>query len=186
MASGICFLTTQPLNLSGQYQLLALILQAMKTDPSKVMTALTGCIMWALSPSLAWAVLGQAPTTYPSTTASAFSAPTPAATGPYTMTAVTIDSGVVIKEFTRSDGLVFAVSWRGPVLPDLSTLLGTYFPVLMQANQDARTSGRRGSPLGIAKDGLVVQAGGRSPHLFGYAYIPHLVPAGIKIKDVVQ
>ncbi len=102
------------------------------------------------------------------------------------MTAVTIDSGVVIKEFTNPDGLVFAVSWRGPVLPDLSTLLGTYFPVFMRANEEAQATGRRGSPVSVARDGLVVQASGRRPHFFGYAALTHLTPSGINIKDVVQ
>lgn len=102
------------------------------------------------------------------------------------MTAVTLDSGVVIKEFTSPDGLVFAVSWRGPVLPDLSTLLGTYFPVLMRANEEAQATGRRGSPVSVAEDGLVVQASGRRPHFFGYAYVTRLMPSGINIKDVVQ
>ena len=102
------------------------------------------------------------------------------------MTAMTTDSGVVIKEFIRSDGLVFAVSWRGPVLPDLSTLLGAYFPVFMQANEEARATGRRGSPVSVASDGLVVQASGRRPDFFGYAYVTHLTPSGINIKDVVQ
>ncbi len=102
------------------------------------------------------------------------------------MTAVTIDSGVVIKEFTNPDGLGFAVSWRGPVMPDLSTLLGTYFPVFMRANEEAQATGRRGSPVSVARDGLVVQASGRRPHFFGYAALTHLTPSGINIKNVVQ
>jgi len=158
----------------------------MKTDTLKGISTMLGCAVWALSPAFAWAVLGQAPTTYPSNTTSAFSAPTFAPASLYTMTAVTLDSGVVVKEFTRPDGLVFAVSWRGPVLPDLSTLLGTYFPVLMQANEENQATGRRGSPVSVARDGLVVQASGRRPHFFGYAYVTHLTPSGINIKDVVQ
>jgi len=158
----------------------------MKNDTIKAITAMLGCVVWGLSPSHAWAVLGQAPTTYPSNTSSVFAAPTPAATNLYTMTAVTLDSGLVIKEFASPDGSVFAVSWRGPVLPDLSTLLGTYFPVFMLANEEARATGRRGSPVSVARDGLVVQAGGRHPHFFGYAYVTHLTPSGINIKDVVQ
>ena len=186
MTLGICFLTTQSLNRKGQSLMSALIPQTMKTDTLKGVSAMLGCIVWALSPPFAWAVLGQATTTYPSNAASVFSAPMFAANNLYTMTAVTIDSGIVIKEFTRPDGLVFAVSWRGPVLPDLSSLLGTYFPVFMQANEEAWATGRRGSPVSVAKDGLVVQASGRRPHFFGYAYVTHLTPSGVNIKDVVQ
>jgi hypothetical protein len=158
----------------------------MKTASLKATRAILGWIACALFTPQAWAVLGQAPTTYPSNTASAFSAPTFAATSLYTMTAVTIDSGVVIKEFTNPDGLGFAVSWRGPVMPDLSTLLGTYFPVFMRANEEAQATGRRGSPVSVARDGLVVQASGRRPHFFGYAALTHLTPSGINIKNVVQ
>src|SRR5579864_7316700 len=32
-----------------------------------------------------------------------------------------------VREFVRSDGTVFALSWSGPVPPDLQTLLGPYF-----------------------------------------------------------
>ena len=102
------------------------------------------------------------------------------------MTAVTLASGLVLKEFANAEGLVFAVSWRGPVVPDLSPLLGAYFPVFKQAQEESLHAGKRGSPLRLAKDGLVVQASGRSPHFFGYAYVTHLVPPGINVKNVVQ
>src|SRR5437868_13973142 len=38
-----------------------------------------------------------------------------------------IVSGNTIKEFTNSDGVVFAVSWRGFSKPDLNVLFGCYF-----------------------------------------------------------
>ena len=97
-----------------------------------------------------------------------------------------LETNTVIKEYARPDGLVFAVSWRGPVVPDLTLLLGTYFPVFKQAQAQTLVAGKRGSPLSLAKDGLVVQGGGRSPHFFGYAYVIHLVPPGIKVKDVIE
>lgn len=97
-----------------------------------------------------------------------------------------LETSTVIKEYARRDGLVFAVSWRGPVAPDLHQLLGTYFPLFKQAQEEPLNAGKRGSPLILTKDGLVVQASGRRPHFFGYAYTTHLVPPGISIKDVVQ
>jgi hypothetical protein len=102
------------------------------------------------------------------------------------MTAVTLASGLVLKEFANAEGLVFAVSWRGPVVPDLPPLLGAYFPMFKQAQEASLHAGKRGSPLRLAKDGLVVQASGRSPHFFGYAYVTRLVPPGINVKNVVQ
>jgi hypothetical protein len=97
-----------------------------------------------------------------------------------------LETGTVIKEYSRPDGLVFAVSWRGPVQPDLAPLLGAYFTSFKQVSDEARLSGRRGSPLTMASNGLVVSASGRMPHFFGFAYVTHLLPSGINIKDVVQ
>ena len=143
-------------------------------------------LAWVLCCVPAWAALGQAPTLYSAPPGANLSAPPLAMTPLYTMTAVTLASGLVLKEFANAEGLVFAVSWRGPVQPDLSQLLGTYFAAFKQASETERASGQRGSPLSLAKDGLVVQASGRSPHFFGYAYATHLVPSGINVKDVVQ
>lgn len=97
-----------------------------------------------------------------------------------------LETGTVIKEYSRPDGLVFAVSWRGPVQPDFALLLGSYFTTFKQGRDEARHSGHRGSPLAMASNGLVVSASGRMPNFFGFAYITHLVPSGVNIKDVVQ
>jgi len=158
----------------------------MKTVSLKATPAILGWIAWALFTPQAWAVLGQAPTTYPSNTASTHSSSPLAATELFTMTAVTLASGVVIKEFTRADGLVFAVSWRGPVLPDLAPLLGTYFAAFKLASHETQQSGGRGSPVSVDQDGLVVKSSGRRPNFFGYAYLPRLTPPNLQIKDVVQ
>lgn len=144
-----------------------------------------------LFPATAFAVLGQALAPHsecPSRTPKCV-APVMghlAESGLFSVQETPLENSTVIKEYARTDGLVFAVSWRGPVVPDLPLLLGTYFPVFKQAQEEALIAGKRGSPLILAKDGLIVQASGRSPHFFGYAYVTHLVPPGIKVKDVVQ
>jgi hypothetical protein len=153
----------------------------MTTNYLKEFPAMLAGLAWTVLTPAAWAVLGQA-----STLTANPSAPPLNATGLYTMAAVSQASGLVIKEFTGSSGVVFAVSWRGPVQPDLSALLGPYLATFQEATEAARAAGRRGSPLSVVKDGLVVQAGGRPPHFFGYAYVTHLLPAGINIKEVVQ
>jgi hypothetical protein len=107
-------------------------------------------------------------------------------TGLFSIFEKTLETGTVIKEYAKPDGLVFAVSWRGPVMPDLSLLLGSYFTAYQQGSDETRLSASRGSPLTMASNGLVVSASGRMPHFFGFAYVTHLVPSGINIKDVVQ
>lgn len=56
-----------------------------------------------------------------------------AAASNYTVRSTTLASGTVINEYVSSDGTVFGVAWRGPRVPDLATLLGSYFPQYQQA-----------------------------------------------------
>jgi hypothetical protein len=46
----------------------------------------------------------------------------------YTLHEITREDGTVVKEFVSPAGIVFAVSWQGPSLPNLVQLLGNYFP----------------------------------------------------------
>jgi hypothetical protein len=87
--------------------------------------------------------------------------------------------------FPALTGWIFAVSWEGPVLPDLNELLGEYFTTFMKGVKQDHQSGRRGSPLHLASNGLVVSSTGRMRHFLGSAYAPTLVPAGLEITDVL-
>lgn len=104
----------------------------------------------------------------------------------YTQHEVQLETGTVVREYATPAGLVFAVSWQGPVLPDLSALLGQYFKTFRLEAERVRASGRRGAPLTIETTDLVVHSGGRMRDFFGHAYAPALVPAGVKINDVLQ
>ena len=97
-----------------------------------------------------------------------------------------LDSGTTVREYATPEGVVFAVSWRGPVLPDLNALLGEYFKALRHQAQQARAAGRRGSPLGVESDALVVRSNGRMRNCFGSAYAPGLIPVDVNIKDVLE
>ena len=43
----------------------------------------------------------------------------------YSVQEIQLPSGTVVREYVSSGGKVFAVSWRGPVIPDLRQTLGT-------------------------------------------------------------
>ena len=139
------------------------------------------------------AALGQAPSTFQAAS-SAFSAPsarrlaaTPAAQSSlYTLHEVQLETGTSVREYATLAGQVFAVSWRGPVLPDLNNLLGDYFNAFKLETDKARLAGRRGSPVTVERDGLIISSKGRMRNFFGHAYAPALVPAGVDIKDVLQ
>ena len=90
-----------------------------------------------------------------------------------------------MKEYVSPAGKVFAITWRGQVIPDMQQLLGTYFDQFAQAAQAQREShvGRR--PLNIQQPGLVVQSGGHMRGYFGRAYAPDMVPQGVN-PDALQ
>jgi hypothetical protein len=144
--------------------------------------------------SQAIAALGQAPSlsvtqnlSPPQTPSSKRMAFAPVvATGLYTLHETQLENGTSVREFDTPGGVVFAVAWRGPVLPDLSDLLGNYFDVFKREVDQARAAGRRGAPVHIRRDDLVVKSNGRMRHFFGHAYAPALVPAGVNINDLLQ
>lgn len=104
----------------------------------------------------------------------------------YTIHATQLENGTSVQEYATPAGRVFAVLWRGPVLPDVSALLGDYFNAFKAETEQARLIGKRGSPVTMVSAKLVVRSSGRMRSFFGYAYAPDLIPAGLEIKDVLQ
>ena len=150
-------------------------------------------LVLAISAGAASAALGQLPglsgaaaaSSAPSATRMQAVTPT-AGNSLYTQNEVQLETGTIVREYATPAGVVFAVSWQGPVLPDLSALLGQYFKTFKLEAELVRASGRRGGPLTIARTDLVVQSGGRMRDFFGHAYAPALVPAGVKVNDVLR
>lgn len=97
----------------------------------------------------------------------------------------TLETGTRVREFFTAEGTVFAVTWQGPVLPDLTILLGTYFSQYAQAAQRARTVGRAAGPLQMNATNLVLQSRGRMRDFSGFAYLPALLPIGFN-TDALQ
>jgi hypothetical protein len=95
-------------------------------------------------------------------------------------------SGVTtIREFSNRDGLVFAVSWRGLAKPDLNILFGSYYAEYEAgAAKLPRQRGRRSVSLETSK--MVLRGSSRMRDQRGFAYIPSLVPPGIKLEDLEQ
>lgn len=156
-------------------------------------------LLWAVlacSAAPAMATLGQAPSMPLPSQAPSASSPAPGArllsaspvgrSGLYTIHESGLDGGTTVREYATPEGVVFAVAWRGPVLPDLNALMGGYFNAFREHAQQARAAGRRGSPLAMETDALVVRSNGRMRNFFGSAYAPGLIPAGVNIKDVLE
>jgi hypothetical protein len=101
----------------------------------------------------------------------------------YEIEEITTDTGMRVREYLGRDGLVFAVSWSGPALPDLHRLLGTHYVEYTTALAALARPGLHRS-VRIASAELVVESGGHLRAYAGRAYLPTLVPAGISTADL--
>jgi len=90
-------------------------------------------------------------------------------------------TGMVVREYLSTAGVVFAVAWRGPMLPNLRQLLGGYFAQYAVAAQAQH--GSHGH-LVIRRDDLVVESSGRMRAFFGRAYLPQSVPQGVAVSEI--
>ena len=102
-------------------------------------------------------------------------------TATYTVSELTGDGGMVTREFTNGAGTVFAVSWSGPVRPDLQQLFGDYFP-RFQADTQARVHVRH--PLRADDIDFVVRTGGHPGAMWGFAILPDQVPQGFPMESL--
>jgi hypothetical protein len=99
----------------------------------------------------------------------------------YTVQEIQTSTNTVIREYVSSASRIFAVSWRGPVLPDLQQILGTYFEQYQAA---ARTPHAGHRHLAIEQPGLVVHSNGHMRAFYGRAYVPGLLPPNFSASDI--
>lgn len=97
----------------------------------------------------------------------------------YDVHEISADSGVQVRLYVAPNGMIFAVSWQGPALPDLKQELGVYFP----RYQEVQRRIRRG-PLVLREPGLVVEMSGHMRSFLGRAYVPEMMPQGARGDDV--
>jgi Protein of unknown function (DUF2844) len=104
----------------------------------------------------------------------------------YSVQEITGPGGVIVREYVAPSGVVFAVSWSGPAVPNLQQTLGAYFTQYVTAAKAQRAKGQRVGHhhLEIHGPSLVVHAGGHMRQYFGLAYVPALVPQNLSISDL--
>lgn len=105
----------------------------------------------------------------------------------YSVQEITTASGTLVREFISAAGVVFAVSWNGPTMPNLQQALGTYFSQLQSSVQAQRAvHARHGghNHLEVREPNFVLHAGGHMRQYFGIAYVPSLVPPNLSISDL--
>jgi hypothetical protein len=94
----------------------------------------------------------------------------------------TLATGTHVSEYVSDSGVVFAVTWDGPVLPDLKALLGKYFDTMVAESARIPRAGR--SPVAISRPEVVINSGGHMRAFEGSAWIPAEFPTGFTADDV--
>lgn len=94
----------------------------------------------------------------------------------------TLASGTHVSEYVTAGGLVFAVAWEGPILPDLKALLGRHFETMVAESTKAPKAGR--SQVAVDLPEVVIRSGGHMRAFEGRAWIPSELPAGFSAADV--
>lgn len=93
------------------------------------------------------------------------------------------ENGMLVREFLSRGGLVFAVSWQGPAMPDLKQLLGAQYPAYAAAIEAQKRPGLQRS-VRVATPDLVVESEGHLRAFVGRSYLPGLVPAGVSVDEL--
>ena len=137
----------------------------------------------AAAPCAAWASLGERGDSVKADRARMAVRMASTTRATHTVSALTLANGGMVREFTNKDGVVFAVSWRGPGRPDLRQLLGGSFDTL-QADNVGRGGRRMRAPLSVHRSDLVVHTGGRPGAFWGLAYLPQQTPSGFSAADL--
>lgn len=143
----------------------------------------------ALAPLASYAALGAAPGAgvapqplLRAATSNAASASISTSTSvAYTVRASRDANGVIVREYVLPSNVVFAVTWDGPVRPDMSALLGSYLPNAVAASaMRARGTG----PLIERNGDFQIESAGAPGHATGKAFLPRLVPTNVRVEDL--
>lgn len=102
----------------------------------------------------------------------------------YSVHEITID-GRMVREYALPDGTVFAVTWQGTAPPDLSVVLGRYFQEYSEAAaRQQPTPRRRGGASVVRSRHMILERSGHMRDLRGKAYLPGLLPEGLRPEDI--
>ena len=100
----------------------------------------------------------------------------------YSIHEIQTPAGIVVHEYLSPQGKVFAVSWRGPGLPDLAQLLGSYSAQLAQAQ--TRNPHYNHHHLRIETPEVVMQSDAYLRTRFGRAWVPALLSHGLSVSQI--
>ena len=149
----------------------------------------TFLILWTLIlivivalPTIAFAALGENESSVQADQAQIRASVRITRTPTYAVHELQAPTGHVIREYVSPSGTVFGVAWQGPSKPDLRQLLGTHFDEFLQASDQMERHGH--GPLVIQLPDLVVVSAGHMRAFSGKAYLPQILPAGVRADDI--
>jgi len=97
----------------------------------------------------------------------------------------TEQEGQLMKEFVNSDGVVFAVSWKGLGPPDFSDILGKYYKDFQaQSQSNSLLQAHSRNRMNIKTTDIVVRNSAHGSSMRGLAYVPALLPAGVAVEEL--
>jgi hypothetical protein len=99
----------------------------------------------------------------------------------YTVHEIQTPAGTRVREYVAPTGVVFAVAWRGPKMPDLRQTLGTYFKDFTDAPRPAHPNHAH---FAITQPNFVLQSSGHMRAYSGRAYDPQLLPQDVAVTDI--
>jgi hypothetical protein len=147
---------------------------------AKLYSATLACLLIQGLPQPARAALGGSADSVESDRVSMKGLTRPAPGGPQKQE-LQLPSGTVVTEYLGSNGQVYAVSWHGPVLPNLRQILGNYFANYQTAAQQPVVRHRL---VRLTRPDIVIESSGKMRAFAGRAWVPALLPAGVTASDI--
>jgi len=105
----------------------------------------------------------------------------PAPTGTLQKQELQLPTGTVVTEYTNANGVVYAVTWQGRLMPNLRQVLGSYFAAYQSA---AQTPVMRHRLVRVNTPDLVVESSGKMRAFSGRAWVPALLPSGVTPAEI--
>lgn len=96
----------------------------------------------------------------------------------YAVTTIKTDLGTTVNEYATTAGVVFAISWSGPAVPNLGQLLGTHAADMRSGAAANAAAGNAHGPMTMDNGDLVVFSGGMMQAYHGLAYLKSALPSG--------
>jgi hypothetical protein len=91
-----------------------------------------------------------------------------------------------VRQYVASSGQVYAVSWDGPAMPDVSALLSTWFDRYRQGASAALPNANGLHSSRVSSSDLMVETAVRLRNFSGRAWLPDALPAGVSAASAVS